>query len=72
MDVIKLSQSDLDEEIDYLVTEAFPDQVQITDRAITEEDLLTTSKAGKNVPLKFGVFGTMMFSDENVTPPAKL
>lgn len=46
MDVIKLSQSDLDEEIDYLVTEAFPDQVQITDRAITEEDAVNIDYVG--------------------------
>ncbi len=46
MDEIKLSQAELDNEIDYLVTEAFPNQVQIFDRAITEEDAVNIDYVG--------------------------
>ncbi len=46
MDEIKLSQADLDDEINYLVTEAFPDQIHITDRAITEADAVNIDYVG--------------------------
>ena len=46
MDNIGLTKADLDDEINYLVTEAFPDQVQITDRAITEADSVNIDYVG--------------------------
>ena len=46
MDEIKISQSELDAEIDYLVNEAFPDQVQVFDRVITKEDAANIDYVG--------------------------
>ena len=46
MDDVRLSQSDVDNEIEYLVTEAFPDQIHIEEGTIKETDTVNIDYVG--------------------------
>ena len=46
MDDVKLSMAEIEEEIQYLINDEFPDEIQITDRAITATDTVNIDYVG--------------------------